>query len=319
MSIIEVLNISKVYKTQKALTDISFTIDKPGVIGLLGPNGAGKSTLMKILCGYIPPTSGKAYVCGFDIRKDSMQVKKRVGYLTEHNSLYEDMYVKEYLQFVGELYGMDGIAARIKEVLEKVKFGSEISKKIGSLSKGYRQRVGLAQALLPNPEVLILDEPTTGLDPNQIEEIRELLREMGKEKTLILSTHIMQEAQAICSRIIMLNKGQMIADASTDELLQKKGECLLQIEFKEKLSSTQKESLLQMPYITRIEEQLSVYRIFLSVSEDVSHCNLEQISKTDQRAGIFKWAVENGLTVLAMQAQEDSLESVFHKLTSQSQ
>ena len=221
--IITVSNLSKLYGAQKALDSVSFTIDTPGVVGLLGPNGAGKSTLMKILCGYLSPTSGEAAVCGFDTCTQSMQVKRRVGYLPEHNPLYEEMYVREYLAFTGELYGLDRLKERVESVLEQVGFGSESHKMIGALSKGYRQRVGVAQALLPEPEVLILDEPTTGLDPNQLEDIRALIRQLGQEKTLILSTHIMQEAQAVCERIILLDKGRCVADAPTAELLAQSG------------------------------------------------------------------------------------------------
>ncbi|MDR1740037.1 MAG: ATP-binding cassette domain-containing protein [Bacteroidales bacterium] len=223
MSII-VENLSKSYskKGRKALDNTSLSITEKGVVGLLGPNGAGKSTLMKILCGYIVPDEGKASVCGYDTLTQAIQVKKHIGYLPEHNPLYLDLYVREYLSFVAGIYlDKSEVKKAVAEVIEMVNFGDEANKKAGALSKGYRQRLGLAQALVHNPDVLILDEPTSGLDPNQLEEIRNLLRELGKNKTVLLSTHILQEVEAVCDRVVILNKGVVAADKAKNELDQK--------------------------------------------------------------------------------------------------
>ncbi|HCT70234.1 MAG TPA: gliding motility-associated ABC transporter ATP-binding subunit GldA, partial [Bacteroidales bacterium] len=217
---ITVSNISKQYGQQKALDQVSFSI-KPGeIVGLLGPNGAGKSTMMKIITCFIPPTAGDVSVCGFDIREQSLEVRQKVGYLPENNPLYTDMYIREYLEFVAGVHQLGkNTAKRVDEMMEVTGLMPERKKKIGALSKGYRQRVGLAQAMIHNPEVLILDEPTSGLDPNQLAEIRNLIIEIGKEKTVMLSTHIMQEVEAMCSRAIIINSGKIVADDSTGHLL----------------------------------------------------------------------------------------------------
>lgn len=217
---IKVQHLSKVYGTQKAVDNISFEVNKGEIIGFLGPNGAGKSTTMKILTGYIQATEGTVEVNGFDVKTSPIQVKKNVGYLPEHNPLYLDMYVREFLEFAGSLYGLKGrdLAIKIDNTIEQVGLGLEKHKKIGQLSKGYRQRVGLAQALIHNPDVLILDEPTTGLDPNQLVEIRDLIKNVGKDKTVIFSTHIMQEVEAICDRVVIINRGKIVADSTLSEL-----------------------------------------------------------------------------------------------------
>ncbi len=223
MSII-VENLSKSYsnKGKKALDDVSLSIQNKGVVGLLGPNGAGKSTLMKILCGYIVPNEGKASVCGYDTLTQAIQVKKHIGYLPEHNPLYLDLYVREYLSFVAGIYlDKNKIKKAVAEVIEMVNFGDEANKKAAALSKGYRQRLGLAQALVHNPDVLILDEPTSGLDPNQLEEIRKLLRELGNSKKVLLSTHILQEVEAVCDRVVILNNGVVALDRAKSELDEK--------------------------------------------------------------------------------------------------
>ncbi len=219
MSII-VRNLTKIYGEQKAVNNISFQINKGEIVGFLGPNGAGKSTTMKMLTGFLPASDGIAEVNGINVANNPMEVKKNIGYLPEHNPLYLDMYVKEFLEFVGELNGLKGsvLKQNIKEIIEKVGLSPEKYKKIAQLSKGYRQRVGIAQALLHQPEVLILDEPTTGLDPNQLVEIRALIREVGKHKTVILSTHIMQEVEAICDRVIIIKKGEIVADSPIQEM-----------------------------------------------------------------------------------------------------
>ncbi len=218
--LIVVAALTKQYGNQLAVNEVSFTCDKGEIVGFLGPNGAGKSTTMKIITGYIPATSGKAEVCGFDVAQQAAEVKKRIGYLPEHNPLYLDMYVREHLEFAGKLYGLKGalLQSRVDEMMNRCGLEREQHKKIGALSKGYRQRVGLAQALIHNPPVLILDEPTTGLDPNQITEIRQLILSTAQDKTVILSTHIMQEVQAICHRAIIINLGEIVADAPVSEL-----------------------------------------------------------------------------------------------------
>lgn len=219
---IKIQNLSKVYGTQRAVDDISFEVTKGEIVGFLGPNGAGKSTTMKILTGYLPATNGSVEVNGFDVKASPMQVKSSIGYLPEHNPLYLDRYVRELLEFAGSLYGLKGKTLQIKvaETIEMVGLGLEKHKKIGQLSKGYRQRVGLAQALIHNPDVLILDEPTTGLDPNQLVEIRDLIKSVGKNKTVIFSTHIMQEVEAICDRVVIINRGKIVANGTLSELKQ---------------------------------------------------------------------------------------------------
>lgn len=222
---ISINHITKLYGQQKALNDVSFNISSGEIVGFLGPNGAGKSTLMKIICCYLPPSEGNIKVCGLDVMEQSMEVRKKVGYLPEHNPLYLDMYVKEYLEFVGRFYHVKNLKNRVGEMVEMTGLTVEQNKKIGQLSKGYRQRVGLAQAIIHDPQVLILDEPTTGLDPNQLSEIRALIKTLGKNKTVMLSTHIMQEVEAICERVIIINNGKIVADNSISGILEK-GETL---------------------------------------------------------------------------------------------
>ncbi|MBK6976986.1 MAG: ATP-binding cassette domain-containing protein [Cytophagaceae bacterium] len=222
---VSVNQLTKIYGSQIAVNNVSFTVNKGEIVGFLGPNGAGKSTTMKILTGYIQANSGSAHLDEDEIRIDNVNTKKKIGYLPEHNPLYPEMYIKEYLQFVGSLYGLKkgDLKDRIEEIIEKVGLSPEKNKKIEQLSKGYRQRVGLAQALIHDPEVLILDEPTTGLDPNQLVEIRNLIKEVGKNKTIILSTHIMQEVEAICDRVIIINKGSIVADDKLEKLTKEQG------------------------------------------------------------------------------------------------
>lgn len=293
--------ITKIYGTQLVLDNVNITIGKGEIVGLLGPNGAGKSTLMKILTGYIPPTSGTASVYGHDVLFEAEEVKKIVGYLPEHNPLYLDMYIKEYLEFVAGIHKLGKESkSRIREIIEKTGLGPEQNKKIGTLSKGYRQRVGLAQALIHDPEVLILDEPTSGLDPNQLLEIRELIKGVGKEKTVILSTHIMQEVEAICSRSIIINLGKIVADGSTAEL-----------------SDTQLHDIVTVEFETQTTEKL-----LLSITgvAKVSKVNdllwkLEAKPGVDIRPQINKFAVENNLTLLSLHREEHNLEHVFQELT----
>ena len=296
---IKVKKLSKVYGTQKALIEVSFEINKGEIVGFLGPNGAGKSTLMKILTGYIPQTNGDAKICNLDINKNSIKTRSRIGYLPEHNQLYLDMYVKEYLEFVANIYNVNH--KNIDEIIKKTGLLKEQHKLIRSLSKGYRQRVGLAQALIHNPEVLILDEPTTGLDPNQLIEIRSLIKEVGREKTVLLSTHIMQEVEAICDRVIIINKGQIVANKTIVELQKSKGNRkLITVEFDKKAG---KKELMKIGNVLDAKEiKGNKYQIYSD-------------SKFDLRPAIFEFAVNNKLTVLQMNIEEQKLESIFQELT----
>ncbi len=301
---LEVEKLGKFYGSHQALHQLSFCVEKAGVVGLLGPNGAGKSTLMKIICCYIPPTTGRVAVCGLDTGRESLQVRRKIGYLPEHNPLYLDMYVREYLDFAGGVY-LDArrVSARREEVISLTGLGKEAGKKIGQLSKGYRQRVGLAQALIHEPDVLILDEPTTGLDPNQLEEIRALIKELGRQKAVILSTHIMQEVEAVCDRVLLLNGGRLVADAPTHEIMQDMGgRVSVRVEFDR---AVEKEALRALPGVAAVD----------SVSGFVYH--VIGSDKVDPRSVLFRFAVEQGLSVLTMQREENDLESVFHRLTQQ--
>lgn len=296
---IKVEKISKIYGEQKALENVSFEIRKGEIVGFLGPNGAGKSTMMKILTGYISQTSGNGKICGLDINEKPEATKGKTGYLPEHNPLYLDMYVTEYLEFIAKIFRVD--PSHINEIIEKTGLKKEQHKLIGSLSKGYRQRVGLAQALIHNPEVLILDEPTTGLDPNQIVEIRHLIKDVGKEKTVMLSTHIMQEVEAICNRVIIINKGQIVANKTIDELRKTAGnKKIITIEFNKKV---REQDLLN------IEHASEVIKINNNQYQIISD------SKVDLRPMIFDFAVRNKLTVLHMIIEQQKLESIFQNLT----
>lgn len=295
-------NLTKVYAEQKALDSVSFSVSGPQVVGLLGPNGAGKSTLMKIVCCYLAPSSGRVEVCGMDTARHSLSVRSRIGYLPEHNPLYLDMYVKEYLDFVGGIYlEAKTVVSRRDEVISLVGLGSESHKKIGALSKGYRQRLGLAQALIHDPEVLILDEPTSGLDPNQLEEIRGLIREIGTRRIVVFSTHIMQEAQAVCGRILLLHHGRLVADAPTGELMGCiQGESRVIVEFDRAVS---------VDDLSRLEGVIEVNSLSLCRYGIRSH------SATDIRPALFSFAVSRGISILTLQKEYSSLETVFHRLT----
>ncbi len=298
---IKVEDISKFYGTQEALSHINFEAKKGEIIGFLGPNGAGKSTMMKILTAYISATSGKAYVAGFDVEEDAIEVKRRVGYLPEHNSLYTDMYVKEYLTFIAGLYKVKNIESRVKEVIHLVRLEIEQHKKIEELSKGYRQRVGLAAAIIHDPEVLILDEPTTGLDPNQLSEIRSLIMKIGKEKTVLLSTHIMQEVEAMCTRVLIINNGKIIADKSTKEIKQVFSDYdLLEIEFESEIDLD-----LFNKTFPKVAIELKANNVY----------RLSNRSGKDIRAQLFDWAVKNELSILSQKVIENNLEDVFKQLT----
>jgi ABC-2 type transport system ATP-binding protein len=299
---IQVQSITKLYGPQKALDDVSFTVEPGQVVGFLGPNGAGKSTMMKIISCFIPQTSGRVTVDGFDVREQALQVRKRVGYLPEHNPLYLDMYVKEFLRFVGGIQmGLKDAAKRTDRMIEMTGLGPEQHKKIGALSKGYRQRVGLAQSMIHDPGVLILDEPTTGLDPNQLVDIRQLIRNIGKEKTVILSTHIMQEVEAICNRVIIINKGKIVANEATGELRrQSDNKNAVLVEFDRDIAV---DALKKIPGVVQVKRSGG------------NNWIIEGGAGQDIRQEIFRFAVEKGLTVITLQKQESNLEAVFRQLT----
>lgn len=294
---IEVNNLSKVYGTQKALNNVSFKINKGEIVGFLGPNGAGKSTMMKILTTFINASDGEAKISDFNIESDSKKVQQLVGYLPEHNPLYLEMYVKEYLAFNAGIYNVP--KSRIAEVIEITGLTPESHKKIGQLSKGYRQRVGLANALLHDPEVLILDEPTTGLDPNQLVEIRHLIKSLGKEKTVFLSTHIMQEVESMCDRVIIINKGEIVADKKLNELRDSKQQTVT-VEFDYRVEDV---FLKKLPHVTSvINIHDFVYEITFSTTEDM-------------RSVVFDFAHDNKLKILQLNQKNASLESLFRELT----
>jgi gliding motility-associated transport system ATP-binding protein len=305
---IEVSHITKTYGTQKALNDVSFSIKKGEIVGFLGPNGAGKSTLMKILTTYLKATEGNAELNGFKISEENKEVQKSVGYLAEHNPLYMDMFVKEYLSFNAEIYNISKTA--IEKAIEQTGLGPEAHKKIEQLSKGYRQRVGLATALLHDPEVLILDEPTTGLDPNQLIEIRELIKNVGKPiadgragKTVLLSTHIMQEVEAICDRVIIIHKGVIVLDKPLSELNDNK-EQVVEVEFDYRV---EKEALQKIDKVKNVENTVGfIYQIYFSTQEDM-------------RAKVFDFARDNGLKILQLHQKNTTLEKLFIELTTESQ
>ncbi len=297
---IEVKNVTKIYGEQKALNDVSFTVEPGHIVGFLGPNGAGKSTMMKIITCFLPQSEGSVNVCGFDVIENPIDVKRNVGYLPEHNPLYLDMYVKEYLDFIGGVYKIENRKARVKEMIDMVGLGIEQNKKIGALSKGYRQRVGLAQAMIHNPQVLILDEPTTGLDPNQLEEIRSLIKNIGREKTIMLSTHIMQEVEAICDKTIIINHGKIVANDQTQNLQkQQQTQIVLTVEFDK---TTSLSSLKKIDGVVQVKAKAE-NSWFIEVLND------------GVRNNIFQYAMANELVVLTIQKETQSLEAIFKKLT----
>jgi len=301
---VEVEHLVKTYGEQQAVADISFRADKGEIVGFLGPNGAGKSTTMKIALGYLPPTSGTVRIGGHDVQQQPLEVRRRVGYLPEHNPLYLDMYVHEYLEFIGGVHGLRGreLRQRVAWLVQRVGLTREQNKQIGALSKGYRQRVGLAEALVHDPEVLILDEPTTGLDPNQISEIRDLIRELGENKTVIFSTHILPEVAALCSRAIIISRGQLVADAPVAELSARAaGETVLRAEFEGPVALG---PLQALPGVRAAEagEKAGVVIIRTDPGRDV-------------RAAVSRLAVEQGWLLLGLRQEQQSLEAVFGELT----
>lgn len=295
---ISVNNISKYFGDQKALNEVSFSIKKGEIVGFLGPNGAGKSTLMKILTGYLPADEGKAEIVGLDLEDHLSEVQKHTGYLPEHNPLYTEMYVREYLNFVASVY-KDASKSKVEEVIEMTGLKPEANKKIEQLSKGYRQRVGLAAALLHDPEVLILDEPTTGLDPNQLVEIRGLIKKIGTDKTIFLSTHIMQEVEAICDRVIIINQGKIVADKKLEELRAHE-EQIIFVEFDYKIENV---ALQKIPHLRTFKNTGGFsYELIFDTKEDM-------------RPAVFDFAHDNGLKTLQLNQKTRNLESLFAELT----
>lgn len=300
---LQLKNLTKVYGAQKAVNNISFDVRQGEIVGFLGPNGAGKSTTMKIATCFLPPTSGEAWVGGFNVVDKPMKVKQITGYLPEHNPLYLDLYVHEYLSFIGKLYGLSGqsLKQRVKEMIQLCGLNLEQNKKIEALSKGYRQRVGLAQALIHDPEILILDEPTSGLDPNQLVEIRKLIKTISQEKTVLFSTHIMQEVQALCDRVIVINKGEIVADDTLDRILHSQGDrTTVIVQFERDINS---EQLKLLPGVFEVLPQADfTYKVIAS-------------RVTDVRPEIFRFAADNNVSLIGLRQEESSLENIFRDLT----
>jgi len=298
---LQINNLVKIYGQQKAVNNISFSIRKGEIVGFLGPNGAGKSTTMKIITGFLPPTDGSVLVEGMDVTSHSLEIKRITGYLPEHNPLYLDMYVHEYLHFIGKLYGLRGsvLKQRTSEVIEHCGLALEQNKKIEALSKGYRQRIGLAQALIHDPRVLILDEPTSGLDPNQIMEIRKLIKDVSENKTVLFSTHIMQEVQALCDRVIVINRGEIVADDQLKDLLKRKaGTVVVIVEFEGVVSAEELNRLPGVKEVTAMEGKK--FRI---------------VSEADLRPELFRLAADKNLSLIGLRQEENSLEDIFRGLT----
>lgn len=298
---VETRNITKLFGKQKALNNVSFRINNGELVGLLGPNGAGKSTMMKIITGFLPFDSGEVYINDQQISNDNIEIRKNIGYLPEQNPLYTDLYIKEFLEITAGFYKLKNRKRRIAEMIELTGLGDEQHKKIGALSKGYRQRVGLAQALIHDPSILILDEPTTGLDPNQLEEIRALIRQVGREKTVILSSHIMQEVEAVCNRVIIIKKGEIIADGGIDTIKSSavKRNQIVVAEFNAKVNPGK---ILGVEGVVNAVQKNGIWEIDAEDDKDI-------------RAAIFNFAVNNKLTLLSLQEKQQNLESVFQELT----
>ncbi len=300
---VKVEQLTKIYGTQRAVDSINFTAKAGEILGFLGPNGAGKTTTMKMITGYLPPSEGKLSVCDIDVVEDTLTAQQQIGYLPEHNPLYKDMYVREYLTFVARVHKIARPKARIDELIEMTGLQREQHKPIGALSKGYRQRVGLSQAMLHDPQVLILDEPTSGLDPNQLAEIRALIKQLGQEKTVIFSTHIMQEVQALCDRVVIINQGQLVANDPIDRLQSRlQGETLVTVAF---AKTVQKAKLQSIAGVKGVE------------SHGKNRWRLSAEGKTDIREAIFRLAVEQDAPLLEMRKDELSIEDVFRQLTDQ--
>lgn len=299
---VEVKDLTKTFGTQTAVDHLTFNVQRGGIAGLLGPNGAGKSTCMKMLTCYSAPTEGQAHVCGYNIYEDSINVRRSIGYLPENNPLYDEMYVKEYLAFIAGMYGVKQKTSRVNEMIGITGLEPEKHKKLGMLSKGFRQRVGLAQALIHDPEVLILDEPTAGLDPNQVVEIRDLITNIGREKTVILSSHIMQEVQAMCNRVIILSNGKMVADETTDNLVNRMaGQHYLKVRFKHPVE------VQVLQNLNGVEE----------VTQDGGYWLLRGKDENEMAEAAFHWAADNQNPLFELIREKESLETVFQQLTRQ--
>lgn len=302
---IEVKNLLKVYGEQKAVNNISFKVEQGEIVGFLGPNGAGKSTTMKIITGYLQPTSGEAFVAGINVADNPLEIKKKIGYLPELNALYYDMYVREYLEFTAELYKVDplsssGRKAKIEKVIELTGLKVESKKKIGQLSKGYKQRVGLAAALIHDPEVLILDEPTSGLDPNQIIEIREVIKQQGLKKTVLFSSHILQEVEAICDRVIIINKGELVADNKLSNLRKASSSNIVKVNFKETIESQLLENLPSARSV---------------IKTDMNNWELSTDNPEQLRKQVVELSLQHNLNIISLHSESQSLEEVFRSLT----
>lgn len=298
---VETRQITKLFGKQKALNEVSFSIKKGELVGFLGPNGAGKSTMMKIITGFLPPDSGEVFVNGQKIVSKNLEIRKNIGYLPEHNPLYTDLFVKEFLEITAGFYNLQNTKKRVAEMVDLTGLGDEQHKKIRALSKGYRQRVGLAQALIHDPSVLILDEPTTGLDPNQLEEIRNLILTISSEKTVMLSSHIMQEVEAVCSRVIIINKGNIVADGGINEI--KSGKINRnQTVIAEFSSSVEPDKIIK---VEGVKKAISNGKFF----------EIESTGEKDIRPAIFQFAVDNKITLLTLNEKQQNLENVFHQLT----
>ena len=298
---VETRHITKLFGKQKALDEVSFSINKGELVGFLGPNGAGKSTMMKIITGFMPADSGDVVVNGQKIESKNLEIRKNIGYLPEHNPLYTDLYVKEFLEITAGFYKLKNTKQRVAEMVELTGLGDEQHKKIRALSKGYRQRVGLAQALIHDPSVLILDEPTTGLDPNQLEEIRNLIREISREKTVMLSSHIMQEVEAVCNRVIIINKGKIVADGGINEI---------------KAGKLNRNQIVVAEFSAPVKlAKLMTVESVKSVVPNGNLWEIESVGEKDIRPVIFQFAVDNKLTLLTLREKQQNLESVFQQLT----
>ncbi len=300
---LHIKNLTKVYGQQKALNDITFSLEAGEIVGFLGPNGAGKSSTMKIATCYLPPTSGQVLVNGLDVVEEPLKVKQITGYLPEHNPLYLDMYVHEYLRFIGSLYGLKGkrLKERVGEMIERCGLTLEQNKRIEALSKGYRQRVGLAQSLIHDPKVLILDEPTSGLDPNQLIEIRKLIKDISHNKTVIFSTHIMQEVQALCSRVVVINRGEIVADDSLESLLTSQtGTAAIVVEFEGVVEADQLRALTGVESVIMLEK---------------GKFNVQPLAGYDVRPELFRFAADQKLSLIGLKQEENTLENIFRELT----
>lgn len=297
---IKVEHISKTYGTQQAVDSISFEVMPGEVVGFLGPNGAGKSTTLKMITGYLPKDTGNIFVCGIPVEGEAIPTKKKIGYLAELNPLYHEMYVREYLQFIGELYGVSNVKKRVDEVVGMTGLSAEMHKEIGQLSKGYKQRVGLAAALIHDPEVLILDEPTTGLDPNQIIEIREVIRSLGKKKTILFSSHILQEVESLCDRVIVINKGKIVADDRIEKLRDAGAAASLRVQLKEKATKNIFENIPGLLNIEQVDEHNWVFQT----------SDAEKLSKE-----LLGFTLQHSLNIVSLQTQTRSLEDIFRNLT----